>query len=95
MKIQLLSDRILVKPNAVEERNSFGIILPENQKNRDESVIVAVGPKVKELKVGDTIRKFTQVPGIPYAEDGVDYLILSEGSENPRRADVEFRVSNH
>jgi hypothetical protein len=41
-----------------------------------------VGPKVKELKVGDTIRKFPQVPGIPYTEDGVDYLILSEGSEN-------------
>jgi co-chaperonin GroES (HSP10) len=59
MKIKLLSDRILVKPNAIEERNSFGIILPENQKNRDESVIVAIGPKVKELKVGDTVRKFT------------------------------------
>jgi hypothetical protein len=28
-------------------------------------------------KVGDTIRKFPQVPGIPYTEDGVDYLILS------------------
>jgi co-chaperonin GroES (HSP10) len=94
MKIKLLSDRILVKPNAIEERNSFGIILPENQKNRDESVIVAIGPKVKELKVGDTIRKFPQVPGIPYTEDGVDYLILSEGSDNPRRADVEFRISN-
>jgi co-chaperonin GroES (HSP10) len=40
MKIKLLSDRILVKPNAIEE-NSFGIIL-ENQKNRDESVWLLV-----------------------------------------------------
>jgi co-chaperonin GroES (HSP10) len=55
------------------------VVLPD-QKNRDESV-VAIGPKVKELKVGDTIRKFP-LPGIPYTEDGVDYLILSEGSEN-------------
>jgi co-chaperonin GroES (HSP10) len=31
MKIKLLSDRILVKPNAIEERNSFGII-PEIKK---------------------------------------------------------------
>jgi co-chaperonin GroES (HSP10) len=88
MKIKLLSDRILVKPMRLRE--FFGII-PENQKNRDESVIVAIGPKVKELK-GDTVRKFPQVLGVPYTEDGVDYLI-SEGSDNPRRADVEFRIN--
>jgi co-chaperonin GroES (HSP10) len=77
------------KPNAIEERNSFGIILPENQKT--ETKVCGYWSKVKELKVGDTV---PQVLGVPYTEDGVDYLILSEGSDNPRRADVEFRISN-
>jgi hypothetical protein len=54
MKIKLLSDRILVK-NAIEERNL--VLYYRKIKNRD-SVIVAIGPKVKELKVGDTVRKF-------------------------------------
>jgi hypothetical protein len=54
---KLLSDRILVKPNAIEEK-FFWYYTTGNQKNRDESVIVAIGPKVKELKVGDTVRKF-------------------------------------
>jgi hypothetical protein len=38
MKIKLLSDRILVKPNA-KERNSFGIILPENQKTETKVLL--------------------------------------------------------
>jgi len=81
MTIRLLKDRVLVKPSAIEETNSFGIILPENHKNRDKGVVVAVGEKVAQIKVGDTIRKFKAVTGIPYSENGIDYLILSESND--------------
>jgi co-chaperonin GroES (HSP10) len=81
MTIRLLKDRVLVKPSAVEETNSFGIILPENQKNRDQGVVVAVGDKVQQVKVGDAIRKFKAVAGIPFSDEGVDYWILSESND--------------
>ena len=81
MTIRLLKDRVLVKPSVIEETNSFGIILPENQKNKDNGVVVAIGERVQEIKVGDTIRKFKAVAGIPYSEEGVDYWILSESND--------------
>jgi co-chaperonin GroES (HSP10) len=81
MTIQLLKDRVLVKPSQVEQTNSFGIILPDNHQNKDQGVVVAIGEKVVEIKVGDTIRKFKAVTGIPYSEDGIDYLILSESND--------------
>jgi len=81
MKIRLLKDRVLVKPNPTEKSNIFGIILPESQQDRDKGVVVAIGERVSEIKVGDTIRKFKAVQGIPYSEEGVDYLILSESND--------------
>jgi len=81
MRIKLLSDRILVKPIKAEQRTSFGIILPEHQQNNDLGVVVSVGPKVKEIKIGDKIQKYKQVHGVPYNEEGEDYIILREGSE--------------
>jgi co-chaperonin GroES (HSP10) len=51
MKIKLLSDRILVKPNAIEERNSFGIILPENQKKQRRKCCGYWSQVKEELKV--------------------------------------------
>lgn len=81
MRIKLLSDRILVKPIKAEQKTSFGIILPEHQQNKDLGVVVSVGPKVEVIKVGDKIQKFTQVHGVPYDENGEEYIILREGSE--------------
>lgn len=79
--MKLLADRILVKMDNPEQKTASGIILPEAKQNKDTGIIVSVGPRVSSLKIGDKISKFTQVAGIPYEENGENYLILREKSE--------------
>ena len=65
MKIQPLSDRVVVKPLEAEEKTKGGIVLPDTAKEKpQEGKIVAVGKgkvldngKVKDLevKVGDRV----------------------------------------
>lgn len=79
--MKLLSDRILVKIQKAEEKNSFGIILPEQQKNKDLGLVVSVGPKVQYIKVGDTVQKFTHSQGTPIDIEGVDHIFLKESTD--------------
>lgn len=50
-------DRVLVKPEAVEQTTAFGIIIPDTSKEKPETgVVVAVGPDKKgAVQVGDRI----------------------------------------
>ena len=45
MKINPLSDRVVVKPEAAEEKTASGIILPDSAKEKPQiGEVVAVGP---------------------------------------------------
>lgn len=80
-------DRVLIKPQAAEEKTSFGIIIPDQAKEKPEQgVVVAVGEGKKGpdgkiipvgVKVGDTVllKKYT------YEEvkiNGTEYYLASE-----------------
>lgn len=80
-------DRVLVKPQAAEEKMSFGIIIPDQAKEKPEQgVVVAVGPGKRGddnelipvgVKVGDKVllKKYA------YEEvkiNGVEYYLASE-----------------
>lgn len=80
-------DRVLVKPQAAETQTSFGIIIPDQAKEKPEQgVVVAVGPGKRGddnelipvgVKVGDTVllKKYA------YEEvkiNGVEYYLASE-----------------
>jgi DNA-binding transcriptional regulator YdaS (Cro superfamily) len=56
MKIKLLSDRILVSLRL--KREILLVLYYRKSKKQRRKCCVAIGPKVKELKVGDTVRKF-------------------------------------
>jgi chaperonin GroES len=88
MKIQPLSDHILIKPIKEEEKTKSGILLPETaEKERPEQgEVMAVGPgrKTEEGKVIPVSVKpgqkvlFTKYGPNEIKVDGKEYLIAKE-----------------
>jgi len=88
MKVQPLSNNVIVKPLKVEEVTKSGIVLPEtNEKERPEKgEIIACGPgKMTEqgnlikmsVKVGDKVI-FKKYSPDEIKIENEDYLVLSE-----------------
>lgn len=82
MKIKPLSDRVLIKPNAAEEKTAGGLFIPETAKEKPlEGIIVAAGPGTKditmEVSVGDTVL-YGKYSGTEISHDGKDYLIMRQ-----------------
>ncbi|MEK7511995.1 MAG: co-chaperone GroES [Patescibacteria group bacterium] len=82
-----LSDHVLVKAVAKEERTATGIILPDSSKEKPEKgEVIAIGQgklndngvrQPMSLKVGDKIL-FTKYSPNEVKVDDQEYLILSE-----------------
>ncbi|MAX12522.1 MAG: co-chaperone GroES [Candidatus Marinimicrobia bacterium] len=85
MKINPLSDRVVVKPEAAEEKTASGIILPDSAKEKPQiGEVVAVGPgKASDSGqiVKMTVKKGDKVLYGKYSGseiDGGDLLIMRE-----------------
>ena len=82
-----LSDRVIVKNLAADEKSAGGIILPDTAKERPQrGEIIAVGPGrvlddgklvPMEVKVGDKVL-FSKYAGSEVKVDGEDYVIMRE-----------------
>lgn len=82
-------DRVLVKPTPVEQTTSFGIVLPDNGKEKPEQgVVVAVGPGRRGddnelmplgVKPGDRIM-FSKYGYDEVTIDGTEYYLIREES---------------
>lgn len=82
VKIKPLADRVLVEPQAAEEKTASGIIIPDSAKEKPQrGTIVAAGPGTKdetmEVKVGDTVL-YGKYSGTELTIDGNDYLIMKQ-----------------
>ena len=87
MNLKPLSDRVVVKPAAPDEKVQGGIIIPDTAKEKPQKgEIVAVGPgKASEtgeiikmtVKKGDTVL-YGKYSGTEVTIDGEDYLIVRE-----------------
>ena len=82
LKIQPLSDRVLVEPQEAETKTSSGIYIPDSAKEKpQQGKIVAVGKGKKDhemtVKVGDTVL-YGKYSGSELKFDGKDYLIMRE-----------------
>ena len=87
MKIKPLSDRVIVKAEAAEEKTASGIILPDTAKEKpQEGEVVAVGPGAKteegkiikmDVKIGDRVL-FGKWSGTEVKIDGKEYSIMKE-----------------
>ena len=87
MKIKPLSDRVVVKAEAAEEKTASGIILPDTAKEKPQmGKVVAIGPgKISDsgssikmtVKVGDKVL-YGKYSGTEVTFENEDYLIMKE-----------------
>ena len=78
MVITPLHDRILVKPIV---RVLSDVLIVENKEKFNEGTIVAIGPKVRDVKVGERIKygNGTYLDWPVHKVDGVDHQLIQEG----------------
>ncbi|MEM7085125.1 MAG: co-chaperone GroES [Bacteroidota bacterium] len=82
LKIQPLSDRVLVEPQAAETKTASGLYIPDSAKEKpQQGKVVAVGKGKKDhdmtVKVGDTVL-YGKYSGSELKYEGKDYLIMKE-----------------
>jgi|TARA_R100000306_G_scaffold5939_9_gene8402 chaperonin GroES len=82
VKIQPLSDRVLVAPQEAETKTASGIIIPDSAKEKPQKgTVVAVGKGKKDhemtVKNGDTVL-YGKYSGTELKFEGKDYLIMRE-----------------
>jgi chaperonin GroES len=88
--IQPVDVRILVKPDAAEEKTAGGIIIPDATKDRQKfatikATVVAVGPNAfKDWGVGNGVEPGGRVYVAQYAgarvkgDDGEEYVLMND-----------------
>jgi chaperonin GroES len=82
VKIKPLADRVLVEPQAAEEKTASGIIIPDSAKEKPQrGAVVAAGPGTKdekmEVNVGDIVL-YGKYSGTELTINGKDYLIMRQ-----------------
>jgi chaperonin GroES len=82
LKIQPLSDRVLVEPQEAETKTASGLYIPDSAKEKpQQGKVVAVGKGKKDhdmtVKVGDIVL-YGKYSGNELKYEGNDYLIMRE-----------------
>ncbi|MGD8352202.1 MAG: co-chaperone GroES [Nitrospirota bacterium] len=78
MKLKPLKDRVVVSYSEEVEKTAGGIYVPETAKEKpQQGKVEAVGPEVKELKVGDTVL-FPKYQGDKVKVDDSEQLVIKE-----------------
>lgn len=78
MKFKPLKDRVFISYSDETEKTAGGIYVPDTAKEKPQKgKVEAVGPEVKELKVGDTVF-FDRYSGSKVNIDNNEYLIIKE-----------------
>ena len=77
-----LADRVLVEPEAAEEKTASGIIIPDTDKEKPQKgKIIAVGDGTTDhkmnVKVGDRVL-YGKYSGTELTIEDTDYLIMKE-----------------
>lgn len=82
LKGKILAGKVLVKPQAAEEKTSSGIIIPDSAKEKPlKGDVVLIGADKKdepmEVKAGDVVL-YGKYAGTELNIDGEDYLLISQ-----------------
>ncbi len=82
VNIRPLADRVLVAPDAAEEKTASGIIIPDSAKEKPQrGKVIAVGNGKKDepitVKVGDNVL-YGKYSGTEISVEGKEYLIMRE-----------------
>ena len=77
-KLKPKNDRLLISPDATPDKTEAGIIIPESAKDRpNQATVLAVGPKVDNIKEGERIL-FGKYAGTTFQLDDISYLLIRE-----------------
>lgn len=79
--MRLIGRKILCKKIVEEKVSEGGLILPNNYESENDFTVVGIGNRVKFVKVGDRVRKFKNVSGVPVVFRGDSLVILNEETE--------------
>ena len=82
MTLQPLSDRVLVKPVAAEQKTAGGIIIPDSAKEKPlKGEVIAAGPGTKDeamqVAAGDVVL-YGKYAGTEIELDGEKFLIMRQ-----------------
>ena len=78
VNIKPLADRVVAEPVEAESKTASGLYLPGNAQEKPKvAKVVAVGPTVKDVKVGDKII-YGGYSNTEVKVDGNKYLIIKE-----------------
>ena len=82
MTIKPLSDRVLVLPNAAEEKTAGGLFIPDTAKEKPlMGKVIAAGPGTSEIKmevkVGDMVM-YGKYAGTEINYEGEEYLVMKQ-----------------
>lgn len=78
MNIQPLGKKLaVVKLKNKEETNEFGLIINANTQGVDKAKVIAIGPEVTEVKVGETVLINWNNAGAATV-DGIPIYVLKE-----------------
>ncbi|MGE4504318.1 MAG: co-chaperone GroES [Desulfovibrionaceae bacterium] len=82
MKLKPLSNRVVVKRLAGEEKTASGLYIPDSAKERpNKGEVLAAGPGKDDepmtVKQGDTVL-FAKYAGTEFKVDGEEWIILTE-----------------
>ena len=82
MVLKPLSDRVLVRPAAAEQKTASGIIIPDSAKEKPlKGEVLAAGPgskdEIMQVKVGDVVL-YGKYAGTEIEVDGEKLLIMRQ-----------------
>ena len=73
-----LADRVVAVKEEAQTKTASGLYLPDSAKEKSSlAVVKAVGPDVKDLKVGDKI-VYKEYSTTELKVDGEEYMIIKE-----------------
>ncbi len=76
--IKPLADRVVATKEEAQAKTAAGLYLPDNAKEKPVvAKVAAVGPKVKDIKVGDRI-VYKEYSTTELKIDGTEYLLVKE-----------------
>jgi len=82
LKGKILAGKVLVKPQAAEEKTASGLFIPESAKEKPlYGKVILTGAAKKdepmEIKIGDEVL-YGKYAGTELSIDGEDYLLISQ-----------------
>lgn len=78
IKIKPIGNRVAIMQKSAEQVTASGLVIPTTaQEKPQQGEIIAIGSKVEDIAVGDTVI-YSKYAGTSLTIGNVEYLVLSE-----------------